>query len=213
MPLDLMPTLPLTNTRYNFLADALRGEFNRVRSGDIATPSLINEIGSVQTNDTPLGTDEQLQFAIAFKALASGRLALISDPADISPFHDSLFFQPPDVVTIDKISYLSTAVNIRFGEGEGFTNTTNRFDVNNDGFASPIDILLVINSLNTSGSRKLQGGSGGEGEDPGRRYFYDVNGDGFLSPADALMVINHLNNRGANAGGEGEGKAKVKPWA
>ena len=195
----------LTNARYNFLDASLRGKYNRVFSGDVVNPNVINEIGSVQIGDQPLGDQEYLQFAMAFKAKAPGRLALINDPADISPFHDSLLFDPADVVTIDLISYLSTAVTVVQGEGEGFTNINNRFDVNNDGFASPMDMLIVINSLNSTGSRDLRSNGGGEGESPNKRYFFDVNMDGFISPIDALMIVNHLNARGTNAGGEGEG--------
>jgi hypothetical protein len=83
-------------------------------------------------------------------------------------------------------------------------------DVNNDRYVSPIDALLIINELNTGGSRALMGGlvppgtvpddgeHEGEGEggnDPGQAY-YDVNNDGYVSPIDSLLVINALNAEG-----------------
>lgn len=201
-----------TNARYNFLNSSFKGQYAQVVSGSISTPNLINEVGSVQISNDPLGNDEYLQFAIAFQANATGRLALINDPADLSPFHDSLFYESTGtstdrfVVAPEKISYLSTAVNIVMGEGEGFTNGLNAMDVNNDGRVSPIDILVLLNSLNSQGSRPLGGGNG-EGEDGPRHYYYDVNADGRLSPHDALLVINFLNGRATGSGeGEGEGE-------
>ncbi|MDX1927714.1 MAG: Ig-like domain-containing protein [Pirellulaceae bacterium] len=68
-------------------------------------------------------------------------------------------------------------------------------DVNQDFDVSPIDALLVINTLN----RNITAPSGeGEGGSKGR-LLADVSGDGVISPLDALMVINRLN-----AEGEGE---------
>ncbi len=77
-------------------------------------------------------------------------------------------------------------------------NPTNRLDVNNSNSVSPIDALLVINQLNTHGSRKLAD------TDLVSPPFVDVNGDGNVSPIDALLVINFLNNRNSGSG-EGEG--------
>jgi hypothetical protein len=80
------------------------------------------------------------------------------------------------------------------------TNSVNPLDVNNDGFVSPVDALIVINQLNT-------------GKQPPRLSafamppFFDVNGDAVVSPADALRVINDLNSHRTAAGGEGEGGA------
>lgn len=76
-------------------------------------------------------------------------------------------------------------------------NRGNGLDVNNDGFISPVDALLVISELNTSGSHTLPEPSAGFMPPP----FLDVNENGSIEPADALQIINYLN---ANANGEGE---------
>jgi hypothetical protein len=83
-----------------------------------------------------------------------------------------------------------------------FWNGARPEDVNADSHISPVDALLVINELNTSGSRTLTGNGGepppidqGEGESQAQAY-YDVNNDGYVSPVDALMVINALNGEG-----------------
>ena len=81
-----------------------------------------------------------------------------------------------------------------------YTNITNPLDTNADGFVSPLDALMVINSLNNNG--QVSGGAG--------LLFLDVTGDELLSPRDALCVINYLNRRGSGSGeGEGEGPPVV----
>jgi hypothetical protein len=187
------------------------------KSGDVRIPGLLNEIGSVQTSDTPAGLGEKLQFIITMTARNVGRANFLGDPADIKPFHDSLVFEPTTPLTPDQIRYLSDSITIVAAAGgggssggEGNTNLTNPYDVNNDGSVSPIDVLILVNSMNT-GSKGLlpPGGSGGaSGEGGSSKYFLDVNNDNYLSPLDALMVINHLNSSGAGNGeGEGEGAA------
>ncbi|MFV1964337.1 MAG: tandem-95 repeat protein [Pirellulaceae bacterium] len=73
-----------------------------------------------------------------------------------------------------------------------------RMDVNADGRVSAIDVLQVINKLNTGGPGVLPDPTPGNQPPP----FYDVNGDGLITPIDALEVINFLNE---SLDGEGEG--------
>lgn len=179
-------------------------DYNRtppVNSGDARTPGLINEVGAIQTGDSPLGPEEKLLFTVIMTASAVGTANFIADPADISPLHDTLLFQPPTAVPIDEIRYGFDSVTVvaSTGSGEGNTNPNNAYDVNADGTVSAMDVLNVINALNTTGAGSL---SGGEGEDP--KVFVDVNADGTLSAMDALLVINYLNSRSA---GSGEGEA------
>ena len=76
-------------------------------------------------------------------------------------------------------------------------NGASPLNTSNDGFITPIDALLPINSLNRDGTRQLPL----DRARPLTAPFYDTNRDGFLSPIDALLVINHLNRFGS---GEGE---------
>ena len=187
------------------------GEYPNAPSGDLAIPGLINELGSASrevpnTINFPGGV-EKLQFVVEVTATATGTLTFIGDPADVSPFHDSLVFDPTIVLQPNQIRYISDTITIgSAAAGEGFTNTSNRYDVNNDGFSSPIDALIIINSLARGGSRALSVGSG-EGELSSRMYI-DVNGDGFISPIDALQVINAINRR-IGGSGEGEGTQAI----
>ena len=70
-----------------------------------------------------------------------------------------------------------------------WSNRVQPADVSNDGYVSPVDALMIINSLNTEGARSLPLGQSSQVAQP----FYDVNRDGFISPIDALQVINYLN--------------------
>lgn len=175
--------------------------------GDAFVPGLINEFGTFQTTSQgsgdPLQSDPVMLATIRMIALAPGQLRLVADPADVSPFQDTLLFQPPDVVPIGRINYDVATVTIR-GSGEGespFQNQWNRMDVNNDKAVSPIDALLVLNRLNRS-SAEGESGDGSGGDAP--KVFWDVNGDRKISPIDALQIINFLNRRNPGASGEGE---------
>ena len=66
-----------------------------------------------------------------------------------------------------------------------------RMDINRSGQVTPLDVLLVINALN----------SGNLSSSP---FDLDVNEDGIVSPMDVLLVINHLNQRPFGLGTEGE---------
>ena len=125
-------------------------------------------------------------------------------------------FEPVQQVPFNLISFGSTSINVvaAGGSGEGeYTNWSNRYDVNADGFVSPIDILGIVNTLNKIGSGRLPG-SNGEGEGGGKLYV-DTNADGSLTPVDILGVINYLNSRRSGSGeGEGlvgEGEAPLAP--
>ena len=76
-------------------------------------------------------------------------------------------------------------------------NGAHSWDVSDDGYLSPLDALLVVNSINAEGGRTLPM----QRQRPLTAPFLDVNRDGLVSPLDALLIINRLNQQ---AGGEGE---------
>ncbi len=75
----------------------------------------------------------------------------------------------------------------------------NGLDVNKDGYVSPIDVLQVINWLNTPSKPKILTLA----DAAGLTSFVDVNGDGLVTPIDASIVITYLNSL-PRANGEGE---------
>ncbi len=82
-------------------------------------------------------------------------------------------------------------------------------DVNGDGYVSPIDVLIVVNSLNQRGTFPVPTGGTATGEPPSEMP--DVNGDGVVSPIDALIIINRINGSLRSDGsGEKGGDTGVK---
>ncbi|MDZ4850413.1 MAG: tandem-95 repeat protein [Pirellulaceae bacterium] len=111
---------------------------------------------------------------------------------------DTFTFRAVDVLGAQSSE---TTVTINFGafNASVHQNPTLRFDVNADGFVSPIDALIVINYLNRNGS-----GIPVSTLNYSPAPYRDVNGDFFLSPIDVLQIINELNRRSRGSGGEGE---------
>jgi hypothetical protein len=99
--------------------------------------------------------------------------------------------------------------------GEGELVPLERMDVNRDGTLSPLDALLIINSLNASGGGQLPAAPDNEGEAESFAAIeaLDINKDAYITPLDALLVINALNSgqeipAAAGGGAEGEGSGE-----
>lgn len=133
---------------------------------------------------------------------------IVSDPIDGAnvvrftpvPFGRDLYLQYGDRFSLPLLGNFDPPV----AGGSQPTSPGNNFrdplDVNNDGFVSAIDALLVINDLNGHGGGRAVPRGGFN-----RAPFLDVNNDQYISAIDGLMVINHLNSR-ATGGPEPEGE-------
>jgi hypothetical protein len=131
----------------------------------------------------------------------------VTIPGDVTPGSLNARFRYSSVATLGPLGeaadgevedYVITVAN------NAYQNPTNQFDVNNDTFVSPIDVLQVINYLNRNpGQISTQLPINPTTPVP---PFVDVNGDSFVTPLDVLLVINELNlrSRARAAGGEGE---------
>jgi hypothetical protein len=91
----------------------------------------------------------------------------------------------------------------RFGSFKGDPIRVHKMllDANLDYSVSPLDVLVVIDTLNRSGASLPVGP-----DSP--IHAYDVNLDGWVTPLDALAVIDYLNTnstKGGEGAGEGEG--------
>jgi len=93
-------------------------------------------------------------------------------------------------------------VNIDAGLWRTWQNPRNPLDVNADGVVVPLDVLLLINDINSRGARPLSLPPLAPLLPP---PYLDTNGDGEVGPLDALLVINSLNR-----GSEGEGEAAMR---
>ncbi len=92
----------------------------------------------------------------------------------------------------DNVGHLELAPNSADSVTTVIANNSLPEDVDQDGFVSPLDVLVIINYLNI----KLGG------PPPPDQPRLDVDLDGFVSPLDALVVINYVNRHAG--GGEGE---------
>ncbi len=87
----------------------------------------------------------------------------------------------------------------------GWHNEEMPADVDGDRAVVPRDALILINELNSGGSRLLSEPAEAEGEAGSEWMYYDVNNDGYLTPLDAVQVINVLNAPVSEAEGEAGG--------
>jgi hypothetical protein len=72
-------------------------------------------------------------------------------------------------------------------------------DIDGNGVVIPLDVLLIVNRLDSVGAGRLPA--------PGvqvPQVLYDSNGDGDSTPLDVLLVINFLNGQTDSGSGEGE---------
>lgn len=92
---------------------------------------------------------------------------------------------------IDDTGRLSEPVTVTLTYSDSnFQNPIDQFDVTADGFVTAVDVLRVINLLNSNGGPLNV--SEIETSPPD---YYDVNGDGSITPLDVLQIINTLNSR------------------
>ncbi|MGN6544918.1 MAG: Calx-beta domain-containing protein, partial [Aureliella sp.] len=105
----------------------------------------------------------------------------------------------------DKLSTTLTILDNDYVANNVLTwqNSRNPYDVNDDGFVSPIDALLIINEINVNGPRKLEL-PGVEKTPP---PYFDVSGDGYVVALDVLLVINYINVHLHSQAAEGEATA------
>lgn len=137
---------------------------------------------------SPAGTTEVLPGGIIRFTPASG----FSGVATFS------YVVADDVGTDSNVADVTVRV-----QNSRWQNPAGNLDVNDDGFVSPIDALILVNYLNDANNETFLPESGVTPQ-PGSGPYLDPNGDESISPIDVLMVINFLNNNSGGGGGEGE---------
>ncbi|MEM8678893.1 MAG: putative Ig domain-containing protein, partial [Planctomycetota bacterium] len=161
-------------------------------SGSTATFGLLDEVGGTD-GISPLGGDVFEVMRIQMRAVAPGTATFTGDLADDTILHPVTVFdiaaaQPESEVlysSSDLVITGSSAAPLGFSETVPGTNVDNAYDVNADGYVSPIDVLMLLGEL-----------SGGNESYAGILYT-DVNADGYTTPIDALMVIGQLGTESA----------------
>ena len=146
----------------------------------------------------------------------------------ISEHKDLLLYTPPaDFVGVEKFTYsvdfgLSAEVTVLVGEvvDVRWHNSVRPTDVNGDGLTTALDVLVVVNKINSDGVGELPrpgatpdvGVAAGEAA-PALHFYYDVTGDGNLTALDALQIVNEINraNLDPPPAEQGEGEFTASP--
>jgi hypothetical protein len=162
-------------------------------SGQV-TVGQIDEAGG--RTDLSLGTEEQLLFRVPFKARRRGPITFTLEPADEAEHTVELTGVPEP---IPPVRWLADPLTVVIAS---FQNESEAEDVDNDGWITPLDALLVINDLNNRGARDLTD------TDERPEHLIDVNGDDYVSAVDALLIINRLNSSSTGLGAAGRSKEK-----
>jgi hypothetical protein len=134
-----------------------------------------------------------------------GSVYYLDHPFEPIPFGHDLYAMYGDEFAVPVVGNFDPPVVVQQPDLPfGYTNLVDPADVNGDLKVTPLDVLLLINSINSGGMRQLQGMATAA-------PYLDPNDDMRLTPADVLYVINTINGRAARAsstaGGEGEAAA------
>ncbi|QDT07631.1 Serine-aspartate repeat-containing protein D precursor [Rubripirellula lacrimiformis] len=197
----IRPANTITSDELNFDVDFGTGFEDDAAVGTASTPGIINEFGTLLSSNG-VGVNPARLATLFFDAIAPGTAEVTGSPADLFPFQDTLLFNEDDPIDVSRIRYDKLVIDVGAGTRTAFQNPSLAQDVNNDGFVSPIDALVIINAM----SRLSAEGEAGSGS-AGVSYFTDVNGDERVTALDALQVINYLSrqkNQAALTSGEGE---------
>ena len=88
-----------------------------------------------------------------------------------------------------------------------YHNDVDPYDVDGDGFLTPLDPLIIINHINNNGIGPIEQPGEGEGTLPD----LDVDGDGEVTPIDILILINQLNEQNSGEQNSAEGEEEAPP--
>jgi len=106
-----------------------------------------------------------------------------------------------------KVVYRMNVTVERVSNPTPWKNDTNPMDVNRDGGVDALDVLSVINMIN-SGASRLPVPRDGNSLATG---YVDVDGDGQVTPLDVLAIVNIINAPSRRLSGEGEGSSALSP--
>jgi parallel beta-helix repeat protein len=120
---------------------------------------------------------------------------------------DDAIFEPPKLIWVLAESTLtglgSGAIQLTVLDNDSqWHNYSTPLDVDNDNSITPLDVITIINYLNSDLNPKLASASV-----PTPRIYIDIDADQFASPLDVIIVINYLNR---NSNGEGESISQDK---
>ena len=131
---------------------------------------------------------------ISIKGLAATESGALFGFSDNQPYDIAV---SPVGITARSANYVLTIAGATYLPQPALHNATLPLDVNGDGIVAPIDVLLLINELNTHVFTDETGLI--TGTPPASTPYPDVDNNGYISALDALLIINHLNSTPAPA--------------
>ncbi len=197
------------NTRL-LMIDPLTGkELNRVELDPHTTKQETRLVAQAMV----FGPDGKLYIPVVVESLetqtASGAIVTYDPATQLTAtfFASSLVEQSIILPTYAAFGHTDPAT-LAYKPWHSFANP---LDVSNDGHVSPIDVLRIVNELNTptviDAKGKLPSTRGTS------NLNYDVTDDGYLTPLDVLHVVNYLNAHSQGKSqtlGEGEPAATIQ---
>jgi len=121
---------------------------------------------------------------------------------------------PSDQIIMEKMQGVSLRTAVYTGPESLGHNPHFSMDTDYDGYVTPLDVLVLINAIN-SGTSGYGYGRVSAGNTVLENRFLDVDNDRLLSPLDVLLVTNFLNQRSIslrNRSGEGESGTHGLVW-
>lgn len=92
--------------------------FPNVRSGDLAAPGVLDELGAARTA-TPYGAAEALLVRVPLRGVAPGQFLLQANPADVQPAGQVTLYGIDGAIPADKIEYLAASIQVIRVDSDG----------------------------------------------------------------------------------------------
>ena len=181
-------TLRLTGSGQTF-------DLTQVADSDIQGFEAIDLTGS-GNNSLTLDVDE-----VRNLSSTTDVLRIHHNEDDVVSYGEGWIVQVPQVIEGQYFHLLSQDnATIHVANTLAYRNPFLSLDTNHDGGVSPVDALVIINRLNTTGPEELLTPTSVAGL---TEFFYiDTNGDHFVAPVDVIQIVNFLNSPARNMEGE-----------
>lgn len=173
--------------------------------------SIAQALRGIETIDIIGGGNNSLKLdfsAVLALAESTQTLRVRHDASSIIEFGNGWITEKPKILDNQFVHVLrQNNAKIEIVNSRPYHNPLLPLDVTANGIVDPIDVLVVINLLNSGSRSELSSDGPLSSEELAAFQYYDANGDGNISPLDVLSIINLLNRDG-NAEGEFVGNAE-----
>lgn len=170
----------------------------------IVTPTNRSVVFDVLANDRdPDGTIDRTTLFITTQPTRGSVRVLADGRIEYTPPVDERLDVSFSYQVMDNDEVLSNVASVAVKVFPAYQNPRNRFDVDDDGNVSPLDVLQIINDIAANRFRDLPNNVAETVP------YIDTNGNSQVDPLDVLDVINFIN-RGSGESAEGEQTSDFK---